>query len=319
MKILHIDPNHPALIKGFEALGFENHEDYNSPKEVIMEKIKDYDGLILRSRFPIDAAFLGAAAGLKFIGRLGAGLENIDIDAANKQGIFLAAAPEGNRNAVGEHSLGLLLALFNKIHTADRDVRKGLWQREANRGVELDGQTVGIIGFGHMGQSFAKKLSGFETTVIYHDLLDKGSAYGATRVSLEELQQRATVLSLHLPQTPLTKGMVNHSFLTRFSHPIWLLNTGRGSAVVSSDLVEALESGRVLGAGLDVLEYEKTSFEGFLQSKTRPEALEYLLKSDRLVLSPHVAGWTLESHERLAQTIVDKVASHFALKQPPSK
>ena len=314
MKILHIDPNHPALLEGFEALGFENHEDYNNPKEVIIEKIKDYDGLILRSRFPIDAAFLRAAAGLKFIGRLGAGLENIDVAAAKKQGIFLAAAPEGNRNAVGEHSLGLLLSLFNKIHTADRDVRKGLWQREANRGVELDGQTVGIIGFGHMGQSFAKKLAGFEVELIYHDLLDKGSAHGATRVSLNELQQRATVLSLHLPQTTQTIGLVNESFLHAFTHPIWLLNTGRGSAVVTVDLVNALKNGRVLGAGLDVLEYEKSSFEGFLQSHTKPEALEYLLKSDRVVLSPHVAGWTIESHKKLAQTIVNKVAVHFGLK-----
>jgi len=311
MKILHIDANHPALIAGFKALGYENHEDYQGSKEEIMAKIKDYDGLILRSRFPIDASFLKAAAGLKFIGRLGAGLENIDLDAAKKLNIFLAAAPEGNRNAVGEHSLGLLLSLFNKIHTADRDVKNGLWEREHNRGVELDGQTVGIIGFGHMGQSFAKKLSGFECNIIYHDLEDKGSIYGAKKVSLETLQQQATVVGLHLPQTPLTKGYANTAFFNAFKHPIWLLNTGRGAAVVTEDLVTAIKEKKVLGAGLDVLEYESSSFENFLQSNEKPAALTFIMNCDQVVLSPHVGGWTAESHERLAQTIVNKIAAKF--------
>jgi D-3-phosphoglycerate dehydrogenase len=311
MKVLHIDTNHPALIAGFKALGYENHEDYSSTKQEIMNKIGLYDGLILRSRFPIDAAFLKAAAHLKFIGRIGAGLENIDLAAAKKHGIFLAAAPEGNRNAVGEHSLSLLLALLNKIHTADRDVKKGIWDREGNRGVELDGQTVGIVGFGHMGQAFAKKLKGFNLEIIYHDLLPIGALEGATQVPLKELQERATVLSLHLPQTSDTIGLVNSAFLSGFKNPIWLLNTGRGSTVVTEDLVTAIKNGKVLGAGLDVLEYEKSSFEGFLNSPQRPTALDFICQSDQVVLSPHVGGWTHESHEKLALTMVDKIAQKF--------
>ncbi|MFT7407740.1 MAG: D-3-phosphoglycerate dehydrogenase [Flavobacteriaceae bacterium] len=311
MKVLHIDVNHPALIAGLKALGYENHEDYSSTKQEIMNKIGLYEGLILRSRFPIDAVFLKAAAHLKFIGRLGAGLENIDLAAAKKYDIFLAAAPEGNRNAVGEHSLSLLLALLNKIHTADRDVKKGIWDREGNRGVELDGQTVGIIGFGNMGQAFAKKLKGFNLEIIYHDLLTTVAIEGATQVPLKELQERATVLSLHLPQTSDTIGLVNSAFLNGFKNPIWLLNTGRGSSVVTEDLVTAIKNGKVLGAGLDVLEYEKSSFEGFLNSPQRPKALDFICQSDQVVLSPHVGGWTRESHEKLALTIVDKIALKF--------
>ncbi|MDA9125567.1 2-hydroxyacid dehydrogenase [Flavobacteriaceae bacterium] len=310
MNVLHLDSNHPLLIEQLAALGHTNHEDYSSSKEAIESKIHTYDGLIIRSRFRIDAAFLDKATNLKFIGRVGAGLENIDTEYAQTKGIQLIAAPEGNQNAVGEHALGMLLALFNKLHTADREVRQGRWKREANRGLELDGKTVGIIGYGHMGKAFAKKLRGFEVEVLCYDLKPNVGDENAQQVALETLQQNAQILSLHVPHTELTFQMIDTNFISQFKHPFWLLNTARGSCVVTEDLVAALKSKTVLGAGLDVLEYEKSSFEN-LFSNTPPLALDYLLKADNVVLSPHVAGWTVESHQKLAQTIVDKIVNYF--------
>ena len=310
MKVLHLDSNHPLLIEQLAALGHTNHEDYSSSKETIEAKIHQYDGLIIRSRFRIDAPFLDKATKLKFIGRVGAGLENIDTDYAHTKGIHLIAAPEGNQNAVGEHALGMLLALFNKLHTADRDVRQGKWQREANRGVELDGKTVGIIGYGHMGKAFAKKLRGFEVEVLCYDLKPTVGDENAQQVSLETLQEKSQIISLHVPHTELTYQMIDANFIRKFKQPFWLLNSARGSCVVTEDLVAALESKTILGAGLDVLEYEKSSFEN-LFSNTPPPALDYLLKADNVLLSPHVAGWTVESHQKLAQTIVDKIVNYF--------
>ena len=266
--------------------------------------------MIIRSRFRIDSKFLDKATNLKFIGRVGAGLENIDTTYAQAKGIQLIAAPEGNQNAVGEHALGMLLALFNKLHSADRDVRSGAWQREANRGVELDGKTVGIIGYGHMGKAFAKKLRGFDVEVLCYDLKPNVGDENAQQVSLQTLQEKTQVLSLHVPHTELTFQMIDTNFISQFKHPFWLLNTARGSCVVTTNLVAALKSKTVLGAGLDVLEYEKSSFET-LFSNTPPPVLEYLLKADNVIVSPHVAGWTVESHQKLAQTIVDKIVHYF--------
>ncbi|MDC0629911.1 2-hydroxyacid dehydrogenase [Flavobacteriaceae bacterium] len=310
MKILHLDQNHPVLIEHLAALGHTNHEDYTSSKAAIEAKMHLYDGIIIRSRFRIDAGFLDKATHLKFIGRVGAGLENIDTTYAATKGIHLIAAPEGNRNAVGEHALGLLLALFNKLHTADREVREGNWQREANRGLELEGKTVGIIGYGHMGKAFAKKLRGFDVEVLCYDIKPNIGDENATQVSLETLQEKAQVLSLHVPHTELTFQIINTNFISAFKQPFWLLNTARGSCVVTEDLVAALKSKAILGAGLDVLEYEKTSFES-LFSNTTPPAFAYLLSADNVILSPHVAGWTVESHHKLAQTIVDKIVNYF--------
>jgi D-3-phosphoglycerate dehydrogenase len=310
MNVLHLDSNHPLLIEQLAALGYTNHEDYSSPKEAIEAKIHAYDGLIIRSRFRIDSKFLDKATNLKFIGRVGAGLENIDTTYAQAKGIQLIAAPEGNQNAVGEHALGMLLALFNKLHSADRDVRSGAWQREANRGVELDGKTVGIIGYGHMGKAFAKKLRGFDVEVLCYDLKPNVGDENAQQVSLQTLQEKTQVLSLHVPHTELTFQMIDTNFISQFKHPFWLLNTARGSCVVTTNLVAALKSKTVLGAGLDVLEYEKSSFET-LFSNTPPPVLEYLLKADNVIVSPHVAGWTVESHQKLAQTIVDKIVHYF--------
>ncbi|MDF0707786.1 2-hydroxyacid dehydrogenase [Flagellimonas okinawensis] len=309
MKVLHLDTNHPLLIEQFEELGFENHEDYTSSKEQVEKKIHEYDGIIIRSRFTIDQQFLEKATNLKFIGRVGAGLENIDVDYAKYKDIFMASAPEGNRNAVGEHTLGMLLSIMNHMCKADRQVRKGKWKREQNRGVELDGKTVGIIGYGNMGKAFAKKLLGFDVEVICYDIIGGVGDDNARQVGIMEFQQRCDVVSLHVPQTEQTIGMVNKEFIDKFHKPFWLLNTARGKCVVTNDLVDGLKSGKVLGAGLDVLEYEKKSFENMFASK--PKAFKYLRKAKNVLLTPHVAGWTVESKEKLAQTIVDKVKERF--------
>ena len=306
MKILHLDTNHPLLINQLNAMGFQNDEDYTSSKTEIESKIATYDGLIIRSRFGIDKTFLDAAKQLKFIGRLGAGLENIDGDYAQEKGVELLAAPEGNRNAVGEHALGMLLSLFNKLNKADREVRSGKWLREANRGIELDGKTVGIIGYGNMGKAFAKKLCGFDVTVLCYDIKAQVGDKNAQQVTLEEFQERVDIVSLHTPQTPLTLGMINSDFINAFKKLFWFINTARGKSVVTQDLVAALKSGKILGAGLDVLEYEKSSFEDMFTS-TMPEAFQYLIGADNVLLTPHIAGWTIESKEKLAQTIVDKI------------
>lgn len=311
MKILHLDTNHNLLINQLNDLGFSNHEDYNSSKSDIEVKISDYDGIIIRSRFSIDKPFLDAAKNLKFIGRVGAGLENINCDYAQEKGITLFNAPEGNRNAVGEHALGMLLSLFNKLNKADKEVRHGKWLREANRGIELDGKTVGLIGYGNMGKAFAKKLRGFEVEVLCYDIKENVGDENCQQVSLRDLQNKADVLSLHTPQTPLTVNMVDSSFMNGFKKPFWLLNTARGKSVVTSDLVTALKSGKILGAGLDVLEYEKSSFENLFTSEQMPEAFQYLIQAENVLLSPHVAGWTAESKEKLAQTIVDKIKAKF--------
>ena len=312
MKILHLDTNHPILIEQLNNLGFTNDEDYTSSKAEIVAKIHLYDGLIIRSRFSIDASFLEKGKNLKFIGRVGAGLENIDCNYAKNNGITLIAAPEGNKNAVGEHTLGMLLSLFNKLNKANEEVKKGQWLREENRGVELDGKTIGLIGYGNMGKSFAKKLRGFDVEVLCYDLKAAVSDDCCKQVSLRELQQNVDVLSLHTPQTELTKNMVNTSFIESFKKNFWLLNTARGTSVVTKDLVIALKSGKILGAGLDVLEYEKTSFENLFTNDNIPKAFQYLINLNNVLLSPHVAGWTIESKEKLAQTIVDKIKKNYS-------
>lgn len=312
MKILHLDSNHPLLLKQLCELGFTNEEDYTSSKEEIEAKIHLYDGFIIRSRFSIDKSFLDKATNLKFIGRVGAGLENIDCDYAATKKIELIAAPEGNRNAVGEHSLAMLLSLFNKLNKADKEVRNGTWLREENRGIELDGKTIGLIGYGNMGKSFAKKLRGFDVEVLCYDLKPNVSDDCCKQVSLRELQQKVDVLSLHTPQTELTRNMVNTNFIESFKKNFWLLNTARGTSVVTKDLVNALKSKKILGAGLDVLEYEKTSFEDLFTNDKIPKAFQYLINSNKVLLSPHVAGWTIESKEKLAQTIVDKIKSNYS-------
>lgn len=307
IKILHIDSNHPLLWEQLAQAGFQNEADFTSTKAEIEAKIHRYHGVVIRSRFKIDKAFLDKAINLKFIARVGAGLESIDCDYAQAKNIHLIAAPEGNCNAVGEHALGMLLSLMNKLNRADQLVREGKWIREGNRGHELEGKTVGLIGYGNMGKSFAKKLRGFEVEVLCHDILLNVGDANAKQVSLSELQAKADVLSLHIPWTPETDKMINTDFINAFAKPFWFINTSRGKNVVTDDLVVALESGKILGAGLDVLEYEKLSFENLFIDAEKPKAFDYLLQAENVLLTPHIAGWTFESHEKLAQVIVDKI------------
>ncbi|MAZ73206.1 MAG: hydroxyacid dehydrogenase [Flavobacteriaceae bacterium] len=310
MKILHLDQNHPLLLERLKQVGFTNAENYTASKEEIEKTISKYHGIVIRSRFKIDKQFMDAAKNLQFIARVGAGLESIDVAYAEKKGIQLFAAPEGNRNAVGEHTLGLLLALFNKIPAADQSVKSGHWRREAHRGIELDGKTVGLIGYGNMGKAFAKKLKGFDCTVLCYDIKEAVGDRNATQVALKTLQEMADVVSLHTPWTSLTDKMVDQKFIQAFQKPFWLLNTARGKSVVTKDLVLALENGKILGAGLDVLEYEKLSFESLFSEKMPPE-LKELLGFSNVILTPHVAGWTVESNIKLAETIVEKITETF--------
>lgn len=311
MKVLHIDTNHDLLASGLDALGCENDFDYTATKSQIENKVHLYEGLIIRSRFAIDKAFFQKATSLKFIGRVGAGLENIDTDFAKEKGVVLFNAPEGNRNAVGEHTLGMILSLFNKLNKSHQEICNGKWDREGNRGIELNGKTVGIIGYGNMGKAFAKKLKGFDCEVLCYDIVGGVGDDNARQVGILEFQKNVDVVSLHTPQTPETVGMINANFIDEFAKPFWFINTARGKSVVTADLVAALKSRKVLGAGLDVLEYEKSSFEDMFDDESLPEAFQYLMDVNNVLLSPHVAGWTVKSKEKLAQTIVDKIKTHF--------
>ncbi len=310
MKILHLDKNHPLLIKKLTEAGFKNDEDYTSSKETIEKKIVSYEGIVIRSRFKCDQKFIDAAANLKFIARVGAGLESIDIPYAKSKNIVLITAPEGNRNAVGEHALGMVLSLFNQLNKVNREVKNGLWLREENRGIELEGKIVGIIGYGNMGKAFAKKLRGFDCEVLCFDIKKEVGDENAKQVGLDEFQKRVDVVSLHTPWTKLTHQLINADFIKQFSKPFWLINTARGKSVVTRDLVTAIKQGAILGAGLDVLEFEKSSFESLFEHDL-PLELSELLMMDQVVLSPHIAGWTVESKKKLAQVIVNKIIDNF--------
>ncbi|SMC31930.1 2-hydroxyacid dehydrogenase [Moheibacter sediminis] len=306
MKILALDNNHDFLNSGLRNAGFVVDEDYKSSKEEIMKFISEYDGIIIRSRFPIDKSFLEKATNLKFIGRVGAGLENIDEKFAKERNIRLFNAPEGNKDSVGEHSIAMLLMLMNRLKIADNEVRNGIWLREENRGDELMGKTVGIVGYGNMGKAFAQRLKGFGVEVICYDILENLGDENAKQVELYELFQKSDVVSLHTPQTNETNRMVNSNFINSFHKPFYLINTARGKSVVTKDLVTALESAKIKGACLDVHEYEKSSFEN-LDLNELPEDFRYLINSDKVILAPHIAGWTIQSKEKLAKAILDKI------------
>jgi len=311
MKVLHLEENHPALIEGLQALGFQNDGAYTDSLDEIMAKLDQYDGLVIRSKYTIDEAFLVQAKKLKFIGRVGAGLENIDVKAVASRNIHLINAPEGNRNAVGEHALGMLLSLMNRLKAAHASIQSGQWDREGHRGWELSGRTVGIIGYGNTGKSFAKKISGFTVNTLCYDILENMGDEYARQVDWKTLQAECEIISLHTPQTELTRGMIDKTFIANMAHPFWLLNTARGSAVVTEDLVAGLKSRKIMAAGLDVLEYETQSFSSIFKGGKLPPALQYLMEADHVLLSPHVAGWTRESHLKLATTIVEKVKKLF--------
>lgn len=304
MKILLLDKNHPLITEQLSEKGFVLEEDFSSSYEQVLEKIHLYEGVIIRSRIPLDAHFLEKAKNLKFIARVGAGMENIDIAKAQELGIKLINSPEGNKDAVAEHVIGTLLVLMNRLFISSDEVKKGIWLREENRGEEILGKTFGIIGYGNMGKAVAKRLSGFGCKTIFYDIKPNLSDEYATQVSLEKLQENADILSLHTPLTEDTLYMIDEEFISKMKKNFYFINTARGKNLKTSALVNALKSGKIKGACLDVLEYEKTSFENL---ETKNEDLEYLLNSEKAIITPHIAGWTHESKIKLAQVIVDKI------------
>ena len=303
--IIHIDENHPILIEGLRKLGYKNDKYYNSDLKTILDRIKDYNGLVIRSRFIIDKTFIDKAKNLDFIARVGSGTENINLKYAISKNISIINAPEGNRDAVGEHTLGMLLSLTNNLLPANESIKQGVWEREKFRGYEINGKTVGIIGYGNMGKSFANKLKGFNCNVICYDIKKNLGDLNSRQVSLNELKNKSEIISLHIPLSVSTKKMINRDFISQIKNPFWLINTARGSVIETDDVVEALKSKKILGAALDVLEYESSSFESIF--KKNIESLDYLIKAKNVILSPHIAGWTYESHKKLAQIILNKV------------
>ena len=309
MKILLLDKNHPLITEQLSEKGFVLKEDFSSSYEQVLEKIHLYEGIIIRSRIPLDAHFLEKVKNLKFIARVGAGMENIDIAKAQELGIKLINSPEGNKDAVAEHVIGTLLVLMNRLFISSNEVKKGIWLREENRGEEILGKTFGIIGYGNMGKAVAKRLSGFGCKTIFYDIKPNLSDEFATQVSLQELQENADILSLHTPLTEDTLYMIDEEFISKMKKNFYFINTARGKNLKTSALVNALKSGKIKGACLDVLEYEKTSFENL---ETKNKDLEYLLNSEKAIITPHIAGWTHESKIKLAQVIVDKILAFTA-------
>ena len=312
MKILLLDKNHPLITEQLSEKGFVLEDDFSSSYEQVLEKIHLYEGIIIRSRIPLDAHFLEKAKNLKFIARVGAGMENIDTSKAQELGIKLINSPEGNKDAVAEHVIGTLLVLMNRLFISSNEVKKGIWLREENRGEEILGKTFGIIGYGNMGKAVAKRLSGFGCKTIFYDIKPNLSDEFATQVSLQELQENADILSLHTPLTEDTLYMIDEEFISKMKKNFYFINTARGKNLKTSALVNALKSGKIKGACLDVLEYEKTSFENL---ETKNEDLEYLLNSEKAIITPHIAGWTHESKIKLAQIIVDKILAFAAENQ----
>lgn len=304
-KILLLDLVHPLIRVQFEEHGYQCDYFPDLSGNDLLKIAGNYSGIIVRSKFPVDRSFLDAAGNLQFIGRVGAGMENIDVEYARQRGIRCYNSPEGNRDAVGEHAVGMLIALMNHMIRADRQVRRGTWSREANRGIEIMGKTVGIIGYGNMGSAFARRLKGFEARVIAYDKYKErfSDAYVA-EATMEQIFSDSDILSLHVPLTAETRYLVDEVYLNHFKKPVWLINTSRGQVVKTADLVKNIESGKVPGAALDVLEYEDSSF-GFLNS--RDPDFAYLAASDRVILTPHIAGWTVESNIKLARILIDKI------------
>ena len=308
MKALITDEVHPVMVERLQAAGIECRVWPECGYDELMQCVGDYDILVVRSKIIVDRPLIDRCTRMRCIGRVGAGMETIDVDYAESRGIRCINSPEGNRDAVGEHALGLLLALLDRIVLADNEVRRGLWQRECNRGLEVKGRTVGIIGFGNMGSAFARHLQGFECTIVAFDMY-KSAGYAPSyveEVTLAELQQRADIVSMHVPLNDETHYYVDEAFIGACAKPFHLINTSRGAVVKTVALAEALKNGKVLGAALDVIEYENMSRDG-LGSSALPADFQYLLSSPRTVLTPHVAGWTVESKYKLAAVLVDKI------------
>jgi len=308
IKVLHLDENHEILENGLAKIGFKNVFDFKSNKKEITKKIEKFDGLVIRSRILIDEDLIDHAKNLKFIARVGSGTENIDIEYAKKRGITILSAGEGNANAVGEHTLSLILSLFNNIIKANNEINNNVWQREENRGIELENKTVGIIGYGKTGKNFAKKLAGFNVKVLCNDVIENIGDDYAEQVSIDEIQSKCDIISLHTDLNKLSKHLVNTQFIDNCKKPFYLINTSRGQCVKTSDLILGIKTGKILGACLDVIENESSSFENFKQDSY----LDFLKKSEKVVLTPHVAGWTFESKLKLSQIILKKIKDLYS-------
>ena len=303
-KILIVDDLHPIFKEKATQLGYEVDDMPLITREETLRVIKDYAGIAVRTKFRIDQELFDLSPNLKFVSRAGAGLDNIDVAVAQSKNISLLNASEGNMDAVGEHATGLLLSLMNNFRSADQQVRNGIWDREGNRGYELKGKTVGIIGYGYMGKSFAKKLSGFEANVIAYDKYKTGfsDAY-AREVSMEEIVKQSDVVSLHIPLTSETKQMVDDEYFFHFRKPIFFINTARGEIVNVKAVLKAIESGKIIGAGLDVLQVEK------FPVLAEQEWYNELIQSDKVILTPHVGGWTFDSYRRISEVLAEKLAA----------
>ena len=296
-RVLIADRTHEVLEQRLREAGFAVSVEPDHDYESLVRAAQGCEGLVVRSKVVIDRAFIDRVPSLRCIGRVGAGMETIDVDYAESRGIRCLNSPEGNRDAVGEHAVGLLLSLLDNIARADAEVRQGLWRREANRGYELGPLTVGIIGYGNMGQSFAKRIGGFGCRVVIYD---KYKEIG----SLEEVQREADVVSFHVPLTDETRHYLDAAFIEKMARPFFVVNTARGAVVDTEALVQGLESGKVRGAALDVLEYENMQADSLGEV---PPSVQYLMHSPRTVLTPHVAGWTVESKYKLAAVLADKI------------
>ncbi len=311
MKVLVIHKTHPILEEVFVSNGFVVDIKLNLSRNEIINNLLNYDILIVRSALKVDKEIIDAAPNLKYIGRLGAGMENIDIDYANSKGIKVFNSPEGNRSAVGEHAIGMLLALINNLIKADSEVRKGIWKREENRGEEIENKTIGIIGYGNMGGAFARKISGFGAKVIAYDKYKTNfSDKYVEEVCLQSIFDNADIVSLHTPLQEDTFYMVDKLFLNSFKKKIILINTSRGAVINTNELVNALNNNTIKGACLDVLEYEGLSFDNISDTKSS-ESFNYLCNSKKVILSPHIAGWTIESEIKLAKILAKKISADF--------
>jgi len=331
LKVLFIDSTHPVLKEELAEMNYICDDMSSFPDKTFEELLPEYHGVVIRSKVNLSKATLVTAKKLKFIARAGAGMESIDVEYAENQGIACIKAPEGNKDSVADHALGMILTLFKKLNIADSEVKRGLWHREPNRGIELTGKTVGIIGCGFTGGEVAKRLSGFDVTVLGYDKYKSDfSSSHITETTLEQIYEEADIVSLHLPLTDETEFMVNDAFFQKFTKNIFLINTSRGKVVKTEDLVDNLKTGKVLGACLDVLEYESASFErlkglgmwtnnrgrdinklgAWLMKKglwKYRHPVQYLVKSDKVILTPHIAGWSHESYKKISMILADRI------------
>ncbi|HEY0896528.1 MAG TPA: NAD(P)-dependent oxidoreductase [Sphingobacteriaceae bacterium] len=301
-KILIADDLHPVFREEAVRMGFDVTDAPSITKEEVLKSLHEYHVLAIRTKFRIDREVMDAGTRLRCIARAGAGMDNIDEAYALEKGIACINAPEGNRDAVAEHALGLLLSLMNNFRKADAEVRSGIWDREGNRGWELKGKTVGIIGYGNTGRAFARKLAGLDVNILAYDKYQVGfSDSHVTETVMEEIVKKADVLSLHIPLTRETRAMVDDEYLFHFRKPIFLINTSRGEIVRTPAVLNAVRQGKILGAGLDVLEVEKFPALG------EQEWFTELAADPRVILTPHVAGWTFDSYRRISEVLAEKL------------